>query len=255
MEIYRIGELPAILKTALPAVVRALAAEELAGKQYDKTQKHETEKYIDLPAPTLKDPKRMKRRQVLGITEEYRIQAELDGQADIRIPAMLLLANYAEGGPGLILLAVDASLPVRGRVQCKVPDVASVSTGYRITVQLSAVAEVAARHEGNDVTLARPSTAICTYRSLDWSFPTTCWRPCGGKSGILSTTSWRTTRSVSAKARTMRAKGDVFTRGPHPAPRILAAVVNSAAAGLLAAALWCRRLACTSGAGETPAPQ
>ena len=56
VEIYRIRELPAILQTALPAVIRTLAAEELAGKQYDKTQKHETEKYVDLPAPTLKDP-------------------------------------------------------------------------------------------------------------------------------------------------------------------------------------------------------
>ena len=156
MEIYRIGELPAILQTAMPAVIRALAAEELAGKQYDKTQKHETEKYVDLPAPTLKDPKRTKRHKVIGITEEYRVQAQLDGQADIRIPAMSFLANYADGGPGLILLAVDASLPVRGRVQGKVPDVASVSTGYRMTVQISAVAEVAARHAGNDVTFDPP---------------------------------------------------------------------------------------------------
>ncbi len=125
VEIYRVRELPAMLETALPAVIRTLAVEELAGKQYDKTQEHKTEKYIDLPAPTLKDLKRTKRRQVIGITEEYRIQAQLDGQADIRIPAMSFLANYADGGPGLILLAVDARLPVRGRVQCKVPDVVS----------------------------------------------------------------------------------------------------------------------------------
>ncbi|MGO9112720.1 MAG: fascin domain-containing protein [Thermoguttaceae bacterium] len=159
VEIYRIGELPAILKTALPAVIRTLATEELSGKQYDKTQKHKTEKYIDLPAPTLKDPTRMKRHQVIGITEEYRIQAQLDGQADIRIPAMSFLANYADGGPGLILLAVDASLPVRGRVQCKVRDVASASTGYQMTVQLSAVAEVTVRHTGNDVTFGPPTVS------------------------------------------------------------------------------------------------
>ena len=61
---------------------------------------------------------------------------------------MSFMANYADGGPGLILLAVDASLPVRGRVQGKVPDVASVSTGYQMTVQLSAVAEVAAPTRG-----------------------------------------------------------------------------------------------------------
>lgn len=74
VEIYRVGELPAILQTAVPVAIRTLATEELSGKQYDKTQKHDTEKYVDLPAPTLKDPKRMKRHMVLGITEEYRIQ-------------------------------------------------------------------------------------------------------------------------------------------------------------------------------------
>ncbi len=156
LEIYRLRELPAILQTALPVVIRSLATEELAGKQYDKTQKHETQKYIELPAPTLSDPKRKKRHQVLGITEEYRIQAELDAQAEIHIPAMSFLANYADGGPGLILLAVEAGLPVRGRVQCKVPDLASASTGYHLKVQLSAVAEVAARHTGNDVTFDPP---------------------------------------------------------------------------------------------------
>ena len=157
VEIYRIGELPEILKTAVPAVIRTLAAEELTGKQYDKTQKHEIEKYIDLPDPTIKDLKRTKRRQVLGITEEYRIQAELCAQPDIRLPAMLFLNNYADGGPGLILLAVNAGLPVRGRVQGKLEDVASASTGYQLTVQLSAVAEVVVRRKGSDVTFDPPA--------------------------------------------------------------------------------------------------
>jgi hypothetical protein len=61
--------LPALLQTSLPTVIRSLAKEELAGKQYDKTQRHETKKDIDLPAPTLSDTKRTKRRQILGITE------------------------------------------------------------------------------------------------------------------------------------------------------------------------------------------
>ena len=159
VEIYRIRELPAMLQTALPAVIRALATEELSGKQYDQMQKHETEKYVDLPAPTLKDPKRMKRHKVIEITEEYRVQAQLDGQADIRIPAMSFLANYADGGPGLILLAVDARLPVRGRVQGAVSGLASATIGYQMTIQLSAVAEVAARRMGNDVKFDPPTVS------------------------------------------------------------------------------------------------
>ena len=100
VEIYRVRELPAILQTALPAALHALAAEELAGKQYDKTQTHKTEKYVDLPDPTLKDLKRTKRHKVISVTEEYRVQAQLDGQADVRIPAMLFLGQLCEGRPG-----------------------------------------------------------------------------------------------------------------------------------------------------------
>ena len=68
-------ELPAILGTALPAALRTLAVEELAGKQYDKTRTHKTEKYVDLPAPTLSDPKRKKRHKVISVTEESRVAA------------------------------------------------------------------------------------------------------------------------------------------------------------------------------------
>ena len=157
VEIYRVRDLPTILQTALPATLHALAAEELAGKEYDKTQTHKTEKYLDLPDPTLKDPKRKKRHKVISVTEEFRIQAQLDGEADVRIPAMLFLASRDEGGPGVILLAVDARLPVRGHVQYKLPDVASASTGYRAEVQLSAVAEVGVERAGGDVKFSPPA--------------------------------------------------------------------------------------------------
>ena len=132
-------------------MVQAVAAQELVGKQYDQTRKHETNKQIELPAPTLKDLKRKQKVQVLAMTEEYRIQAKLDGQPDIRIPNMLYLADYAQAGQGVILVAADARLPISGHVQGKIPDVASVSTGYRAEIQLSAVAEVQVRRSGKDV--------------------------------------------------------------------------------------------------------
>jgi hypothetical protein len=156
VDICRVCELPAILGTALPAALRTLAVEELAGKQYDKTRTHKTEKYVDLPAPTLSDPKRKKRHKVISVTEESRVAAQLDGEADIRIPDMPYLASYAKGGPGVILLAVEARLPVRGHVQYKVPDVASASTGYRAAIQLSAVAEVRLERVGGDVKFSPP---------------------------------------------------------------------------------------------------
>ncbi|MGD0900354.1 MAG: hypothetical protein ABR915_21185, partial [Thermoguttaceae bacterium] len=72
------------------------------------------------------------------------------------IPTMLFLAGRGEGARGLILLAIDARLKVHGRVQYRMPDVASVSTGYRTAVQLSAVAEVPVRRSGGDLTFSPP---------------------------------------------------------------------------------------------------
>ena len=159
-----------------------------------------------MPAPTLEDPKRTKRHKVIGITEEYGVQAQLDGQANIRIPAMSFLANYADGGPGLILLAVHANLPVRGRVQGKVPDVASVSTGYRMTVQLSAVAEVAARHTGNDVTFDPPEIRDLHVSISRLEFSNDLLEAGHRQVRRIVNHDWRTTRSVSAEAKTNRCK-------------------------------------------------
>jgi hypothetical protein len=157
VEICRARDLPAVIGTLLPAALHTLAAAELAGKKYDKTQTHKTEKYVDLPDPRLTDLKHKKRHKVISVTEEDHVQAELDGPADIRIPAMPYLAGYEEGGPGVILLAVDARLPVRGHVQCKLPDVASASTGFRAAIELSAVAEVRVQRAGGDVKLSPPA--------------------------------------------------------------------------------------------------
>jgi hypothetical protein len=72
---------------------------------------------------------------------------------------MVLLANYADGGPGLILLAVDATLPVRGQVEGKLGDLAGGGTGYHLMVKLSAVAEVVAEHKGNNIKFDPPKVS------------------------------------------------------------------------------------------------
>jgi hypothetical protein len=157
VEIYRIRELPVILQTALPAAICALAAAELSGKEYDKTRERKIEKYVDLPDPTLKNLKRMKRHQVLGLTEQSRVQAKLDGPPELRIPAMPLLVGCGDGGSCLMLLSIEASLPVQGRVQYKVPDAASASTGYRTLVRFAAVAEVPLERRGSEVAVGSPA--------------------------------------------------------------------------------------------------
>ncbi len=165
MQIFRVRPLPAVLQNTLSGTVATLAAEELAGKQYDQTRTEHTKKQIELPAPTLKDPKRKTKVQVLAMTEEYRVQARLDGKPEIHIPAMLYLAAYADGGPSLVLVAVDAKLPVSGHVQGKIHDAGSAGTGYRAAIRLSAVAAVELRRAGGDVALGP-----CTVSELRVSF-------------------------------------------------------------------------------------
>ena len=156
VEVYRVAELPGMLQVAMEAAVRGLAAGELDGKHYDKTTTHKTEKHIDLPAPTLHDLKRTKREKVLGVAEEYHVQAQLDGPADIGIPHIAYLTGYAEGGPTLLILAIRGRLPVSGRVQYKMDNLASASTGYRAVVELAVVTEVRMKKLSGDVLFEPP---------------------------------------------------------------------------------------------------
>ena len=171
VEIYRVKPLPDFLQSAVSVTVQALAAKEVAGKEYDQTRTEQTKKSIDVPDPTFKDLKRTKKVQVLATSEEYRVQAHLDGDADIRIPTMLYLGNYADGGPGMILVAIDAKLPITGHVSCKVPNVATASTGYRAKIQLAAVVAVVVQRSGNDITFGpyTVSDLHVSFASLDLS--------------------------------------------------------------------------------------
>jgi hypothetical protein len=145
--------LPAILQTAVPAVVNRLADEELAGKQYDKTWRHKTEEAIKVPDPTIKDPFRTKRQHLYAVVEESTVQARLDGKTDGRLPATLFLAHRDDSQQGVILLAVEAHLPVRGRVQYQMLNVMSASTNYLATVHLFAVAEIPVRQTDKEIAL------------------------------------------------------------------------------------------------------
>ncbi len=170
VEIFRIRPLPAVLENTLSGVVTTLGAEEMAGKQYDQTRTEHTKKQIELPAPTLKDPKRKTKVQVLAMTEDYRIQAKLEGKPEIHMPAMLYLAPYADGGAGLVLLAVDAKLPVSGHVQAKIHDVGSAGTGYRAAISLSAVAAVEVRPGHPPAGRGDVTLGPCTVTDLRVSF-------------------------------------------------------------------------------------
>lgn len=148
--------LPSVLQTIVPGVVNRLSDEELAGKQYDKSWRHKTEQSIKVPDPTLKNPLQLKRQHLYAVVEESSVQARLDGKTDVRIPTALYLAGRPEKKQGVILLAVEARLPVRGRVQYKMLNVGSASTNYFATVHLYAVAEVPVRQTKGDVTFSPP---------------------------------------------------------------------------------------------------
>jgi len=145
VEIYHAGEIPADVCSTLAEALSTLASSELSGREYDKTRTRPKRKYIRLPAPTFKDPGRTKRHRVLAYTEQQRVRAALDGPLDILIHRMPYLKRYGDPGSKLLLFSFEATVPVRGLVQYKIPDRISATAKYRAVVRLSAIGELPIR--------------------------------------------------------------------------------------------------------------
>jgi hypothetical protein len=142
VRMYRVAEVPSVIRSALTVALRTLVIKELADKEYDKVRIRKRQTHVDLPAPTLDDPGRKKKLRLLSTQEEYHLQARLDGRPDIQIVRMPCLRGYHEKGTGLVMLALRASLPVAGRVGYKIPKLVSASTGFRGVVELAMVGQM-----------------------------------------------------------------------------------------------------------------
>ena len=156
VEIFCVLQVPSLVCSGLALAIRGLVAEELADEEYDKVRKQRTRKYVELPAPTLRDLSRRKKHRVLSVTEEYHLKARLDAAPDVRISGMAYLKGYFEPGSGLLLFDAEARVPVAGRVRYKIPDVVSASTGYHTVVELSMMGEVRAEKSGDRLSLSPP---------------------------------------------------------------------------------------------------
>ncbi len=156
VEIFHVSEIPSWLCTGLATAIRGLVIEELAEEEYDKIRTKKKVKYIELPAPTLRNLRRKKRHRVLSMTEEYHLKARLDGAPSIRIARMPYLKGYFEPGFGLLTFDVQAAVPVSGRVRYKIPDALSASTGYQTVVWLSMLGEVRVEKSGDELSLSPP---------------------------------------------------------------------------------------------------
>ncbi len=171
VEVYRAGEIPDALRTALAVAVRELAGAELADKPYHRVRSRTEEKFVDLPAPTLRNLRRTKKVRVLRLTHEYHLRAELDGPLEIAITRMPHLRGYFDDEAALLMFAVEARVPVRGRVRYKIPDALSASVGYRAVVEIDAVGQVRLERppEGSEVDPAELLDLNVRLRSLELS--------------------------------------------------------------------------------------
>jgi len=165
--VYDFDEVPSSICGALSLAMRAIAMAQLNGKPYDKTRVKKKEKHVKLPAPTLRDWKRKKQHRILATEEEYRIRAELAGPPVIRVTNMPYLKEYDRPERGVLLLVVEAELPVTGRVHYKVPNVLNVSTGYRTRMALHLVVQVRTEREGNKLHLRAPEVLRIDVRLRD----------------------------------------------------------------------------------------
>jgi hypothetical protein len=170
VEVYRVAELPGTLQSALAAGARGLLMQEVAGKEYDKVTSELKEKYIELPAPTFRDPRATKRHRILTVREETHLTAALDGPPELRVTAMPYLKGFDQAaGRGILMFAGEASLPVRGRVKYEVPGAIAAATGFRATVFVRVVGEIQAEKKDDEVSLGVPQLReVCVeLRSLD----------------------------------------------------------------------------------------
>jgi hypothetical protein len=156
VEIFRTGEIPEAMCTALAGLVRGIVAEELNGKPYDKVRSRKVERFVELPAPSLHDLRRTRSHRVLSMIEEYHVKAELDGQPEIQIARMPTLKGYRDSAVSLLMFSVKASVPAKGHVSYKIPGAVSVSTGFRATARLSLVGEVRTVKSGDRLSFSSP---------------------------------------------------------------------------------------------------
>jgi hypothetical protein len=156
VEIYRVSEVPSGICSALAAAIRGLVVQELADKQYDKTRSRHKEKYVELPAPTFRDPRRKKRVRVLSIDEQTQVQARLDGTPDVRIRQMCCLRGHQDLEARLFMFDLEADVPVWGRVRYRIPGALSASTGFRGVVRLATVGQVGTGGSDADASFQPP---------------------------------------------------------------------------------------------------
>lgn len=160
VEIFRCQEIPDALQTALGSAIQGGIQRELGDKEYSKITTHDRDRYITLPVPTLRDPGRKKRHQVLGVPEEYHLRARLAAEPEIHITRMPCLTGYRDARSTSILLAAEIRLPVRGHVSYKVPKLLSATTGYEATVVVKLVGQLPISKDGDRISLGAPELPL-----------------------------------------------------------------------------------------------
>jgi len=156
IEIYHAGELPESLRTTFSTLVTEVVMDELGDEQYDKTTRRTKQEYIKLPAPTLRDLKRTKKHRILSVTQEHRVQAQLDGPVVIHLRKMPYLRSHTDREVKLLMFVVEATVPARGLVNYKIPRRLSATTKYQATAKLAIVGEFRVRQSGDQLTYDPP---------------------------------------------------------------------------------------------------
>ncbi len=156
VEIFHVAAVPESIRSCLASLVQTLASEELADRPYDRVRTRKREQYWDLPAPQRGDLLRTTKRRVLSVTEEYHLQAQLDGPMSLEVVRLSVLKGYSEPGARRILFVLRARLPIRGHVSYRVPDLLSASTGFRTKVRLEVVGELKVRKAADQLALNTP---------------------------------------------------------------------------------------------------
>jgi hypothetical protein len=142
VDLYRVKEIPAALRSVLAVVVQGVALEELKEREYSKQRTRQRQRYVDLPAPKLGDLKHTHRVRILSTTEQYEIKARLNGNPVLEVGRLPYLSAYGRAETGLLLFAVRARLPLSGQVHYEIPKALSITTRFQATLSLDARGQV-----------------------------------------------------------------------------------------------------------------
>ena len=154
VELYDVSQMSEGVLDNLAEMISGQMTSELAGQKYETVAAWKQEKFIDLPWSMTSDQK--KRFQLLGLEEQFRLEARLNGSPQVRMTHMPYLKEHSRPKAGALLFQVEAEIPVTGQVGAKVPNAVDAKINFRTRIGIRVAGEFGTEKKDEGVELRPP---------------------------------------------------------------------------------------------------